>query len=304
MNELKNTVVALGTFDGVHLGHRQIINQLLQIAKSKQLKPIIVTFFPHPSHVLSPENPMKMINSIEERVQLIKSYGINDVYVQEFTKEFSSQSAFDFVENILVKELNMKTLIVGHDHSFGRNKEGNFETLQTISLKNDFEIIRVLPYYYEGELISSTLIRKLIEEGNFDRVNTFLGYNFCLFGKVVQGNQLGRKIGYNTANIVLDYSNKIIPKLGVYIVQTRINEKEYFGMMNIGYRPTVDGKTQTIEVHLFNFNQDLYFVKLEIKVLHWLREELKFEDIEALKNQLDLDKKNSMLWIKERTFDI
>ena len=299
MIESNKSVVALGTFDGVHIGHHQIIQQLLEIAKKQNLKPIIVTFFPHPSHVLNPSKPLKMINSIEERVKLIKDAGIESVYVNEFTKEFSSQSAFDFIQNILVKDLKMQTLIVGHDHSFGRNKEGNFETLKNLGENLNFNVIQVPPFYKNNVLISSTLIRETIEKGNFDLVNAYLGYPFCLFGKVVQGNQLGRKIGFNTANIILDYSNKIIPKLGVYVVKTTIDSKEYFGMMNIGFRPTVDGKTQTIEVHLFDLNQDLYFQKLKIKVLHWLRDELKFDSIEFLKKQLEKDKNDSIQWVNE-----
>lgn len=298
MNEQTPSVIALGTFDGVHLGHQEIINQLLKIANEENLKPIIVTFFPHPSHVLAPEHPLKLINSIEERVKLLKESGIESIYVQEFTKDFSNQSAKEFVENILIKDLNMKTLIVGHDHKFGRNKEGDYAFLKNLGTEKEFKVIQIKPFYYQGYLISSSLIRNLILEGDFDKANHFLGKPFCLFGKVVQGNQLGRKIGFNTANIILDYSNKIIPRLGVYVVKTYINQQKYWGMMNIGFRPTVDGKTQTIEVHLFNLNEDLYYQKLKIKVLHWLREEQKFESVEILKKQLEKDKENANNWIK------
>ena len=162
-----------------------------------------------------------------------------------------------------------------------------------------FDVIQVPPFYVHNVLISSSLIRQNIENGHFDAVNPYLGYPFCLFGKVVQGNQLGRKIGYNTANIILDYSNKIIPKKGVYVVQTDIDDQEYYGMMNIGNRPTVDGKTETIEVHLFDFDQDLYYRKLRVKVLHRLRDEYKFENIEALKNQLDQDQQDALNWIHQ-----
>ncbi len=299
LEQNQSSVIALGTFDGVHKGHHQIIDRLLEIAKNENLKPIIVTFFPHPSHVLTPEKPLKLINSIEERVQLIKNAGVESVYVQEFTQEFSNQSATDFVANVLIKELQMKFLIVGHDHSFGKNKEGNFEMLEKLGNRFDFKLVKIPPFYIENEIISSTLIRQKIEFDDFDKVNKYLGYPFCLFGKVVQGNQLGRKIGYHTANIVLDYSNKIIPKFGVYVVKTILQKHEYFGMMNIGNRPTIDGKTQTIEVHLFDFNQDLYFQKLKVKVLHWLREEIKFESVDALKTQLDKDKLDALHWIQK-----
>lgn len=300
MNKQSPSVIALGTFDGVHLGHQEIIHRLIKVAKEEHLKPIIVTFFPHPSHVLSPEHPLKLINSIEERVKLLKQSGIESVYVHEFTKDFSNISAHSFVENTLIKELNMKCLIVGYDHKFGKNKEGDYVFLKNLGFEKGYNVIQIKPFYFQGYLISSTLIRNLILEGDFDKANRFLGYPFCLYGKVVQGNQLGRKIGFNTANIILDYSNKIIPKLGVYVVKTEINKQNYWGMMNIGFRPTVDGKTQTIEVHLFDLDEDLYFQKLKIKVYHWLREEKKFDSIDVLKNQLEKDKVNANIWIQNQ----
>lgn len=291
--------MALGTFDGVHLGHQQIISQLLSIAKNEDLHPVIVTFFPHPSHILQPENPLKLINSIEERVELLQKSGVETVYVQEFNFEFSQISASDFVENILLNDLNMKHLIVGYDHRFGKNKEGNFDFLKQMGVQCGFKVTQVEPFYKDNQIISSTLIRNLIAEGNMEKVNQYLDYQFCLFGKVVQGNQLGRKIGFQTANIVLDYSNKILPKRGVYVVKSKIDNQWYFGMMNIGFRPTVDGKTQTIEVHYFNLNQDLYYQKIKVKVLHRLRDEMKFENIELLKNQLDNDKKTAINYISK-----
>lgn len=299
MHSNDNSVIALGTFDGVHLGHQKVIDRLLKVAQEKSLIPILVTFFPHPSHVLSPEKPLKLINSIEERVKLLKKQGVEVVYVQEFTKAFSQISAKKFIVDTLLNKLRMKHLIVGHDHSFGKDKEGNMALLSDISKSKDFEIERVLPFYHKGELVSSTLIRNEIKNGNIDKVNEFLGYEFCLFGKVIQGNQLGRKIGYQTANIALDYSNKIIPKHGVYIVKSKIKDNFYFGMMNIGYRPTVDGKTRTIEVHLFNFDEDLYYQKLKIKVLHRLRDEFKFDNLDGLKMQLAQDEKTALNWVSK-----
>lgn len=297
METVKKAVIALGTFDGVHLGHQHIITQLLQIAHHEGLTPIVVTFFPHPSHILHPEHPLKLINSIEERVEHLKKSGVEIVYVQEFTKSFADTTAQDFVKNVLVQELHLKHLLVGYDHSFGKNKEGNVTLLTQIGKQYGFQVSQVRPFYIDNQIISSSVIRQLIAAGNFDKVNQYLGYPFCLFGKVMQGNQLGRKIGYRTANIVLDYSNKIIPNRGVYVVKCTIEKTLYYGMMNIGFRPTVDGKTQTIEVHFFELNQDLYYQKLKVKVLHRLRDELKFDHIEALKNQLDHDKIEAKKWI-------
>ncbi len=299
MHSNENSVIALGTFDGVHLGHQKVIDRLLRVAQEKNLVPILVTFFPHPSHVLSPEKPLKLLISIEERVKMLKNQGVELVYVQEFTKAFSELSAEQFIIDTLLDRLSMKFLIVGHDHSFGKNKEGNMAMLSELSESKGFDLERITPFYHKGELVSSTLIRNELKKGNIDKANDFLGYDFCLSGKVIQGNQLGRKIGYQTANIALDYSNKIIPKEGVYIVKSKLNEQAFFGMMNIGFRPTVDGKTRTIEVHFFNFNEDLYYQKLRIIVLHRLRDEKKFENLDGLRKQLEQDEETTLNWISK-----
>ncbi len=296
--KITHSVIALGSFDGVHLGHQYLLRQLINTAEREHLRPVIVTFFPHPSHILTPEHPLKLINTIDERVELIKSHGVDTVYVQEFTKVFARLTAKDFVLNTLVKKLNMDTLILGHDHSFGRNKEGDFDYLVALGHQYGFKVQQLKPYYQNNLLINSTHLRQVIEQGAFSEVNTLLGYEFSLFGKVIQGNQLGRKIGFNTANIALDYSNKITPKKGVYIVHSKIGDRNYYGMMNIGFRPTIDGKTQTIEVHFFDLNKDLYYQKIKVCVLHRLRDEFKFDSIDALRKQLEKDKQESLDWIK------
>lgn len=292
-----HSIIALGTFDGVHLGHQYLLKQVLDLAQKEQLEPIIVTFFPHPSHVLTPQNPLKLINSIDERVKRIKSLGIENVYVQSFTKKFSQITAEDFVVNTLLKKLQMKMLLIGYDHSFGKDKEGNFEYITTLGEKYGFKVVQSNRFYHNEILINSTHIRKAINKGDFDEANDLLGYEFSLYGKVIQGNQLGRKIGFNTANIALDYSNKIIPKTGVYIVKSKIGDMLYYGMMNIGYRPTVDGKSRTIEVHFFNLDQDLYYQRIKVKILYRLRDELKFNGLIELKKQLSLDKAKALDWI-------
>ncbi len=298
MSDSKNSVIALGTFDGVHLGHQKIINQLLQEAQSLNYEPIIVTFFPHPTHVLTPKTPLKMINSIDERVDLLKLREVKQIEVKKFSKEFSKKTALEFIQEELLGKLKMKTLIVGYDHSFGKDKEGDFETLSTYGNTYGFDVKRVSALSKDDTIISSSLIRNLLLQGEIKKVNKYLGYTFCLFGAVVKGNQLGRKIGFNTANIVLDYPNKIVPKKGVYVVQSNIDNKVYYGMMNIGYRPTIDGKTQTIEVHYFNLDKNLYESKIRVKLLSRLRDEFKFDSLDALKEQLLLDKKNSLDYIK------
>jgi len=299
VSKISQSVVALGTFDGVHKGHHQIINTLLKEAQKSDATPIIVTFFPHPTHVLTPEKPLKMLNSLEERKYLLKDKGIPKIVVKEFTKEFSRKSAYDFVKEELVEKLHIKTLIVGYDHSFGKNKEGDFDALQTYGKEFGFNVVQIEAFIMDKETVSSTLIRNLLKEGQIQKANQFLDYKFCLFGKVVKGNQLGRKIGFKTANIVLDYPNKIVPKIGVYVVESIIENKVHYGMMNIGYRPTIQGKTRTIEVHYFDIEKNLYDQNLKVKVHCRLRNELKFENLEALKIQLAYDKKEAIKYLQK-----
>ncbi len=299
MKGSNKTVVALGTFDGVHLGHKKILSTLLHEAKMSGCKPIVVTFFPHPTHVLTPDKPLKMINSLDERKARLTKNGIETIVVKEFTKEFSEQSAFDFINEALIEKLNMQTLIVGFNHSFGKDKEADYSVLKQHGIKYDFNVKRVKAYSKEGVTVSSTLIRNLLLEGQIQKVNFYLDYTFCLYGVVEKGNQLGRKIGFNTANIVLDYPNKIVPKYGVYVVKSVIDEKMYYGMMNIGNRPTIEGKTRTIEVHYFNLKKDLYERNVRVDLLCRLRDEFKFSSIDALKEQLQIDKENAVQFIEK-----
>lgn len=297
MSKKSKSVIALGTFDGVHLGHQKIIDELLQEAKKSQLTPIVVTFFPHPTHVLTPDKPLKMINSIDERVELLKEKGIATIVVKEFTKDFAKKSAFDFIQEELLMNLNMKMLIVGYDHSFGKNKEGDYLALKQYGDQLGFTVKRVFAIKKKEVIVSSSLIRDFLLEGEIQKVNRYLDYSFCLFGKVVKGNQLGRKIGFQTANIILDYPNKIVPKIGVYVAKSNIGGENHYGMMNIGYRPTINGTTRTIEVHYFDLNKDLYDTKMRVKLLYRLRDEFKFDSIEDLKNQLKIDKKKALAYI-------
>lgn len=298
MSKKQKSVIALGTFDGVHLGHQKIIQALLNEAKKIDATPIIVTFFPHPTHVLTPDRPLKMINSINERVALLKDKGIETVVVKEFTKEFSKTTALELIQKDLLIEHQMQTLLVGYDHSFGKNKEGDYETLTNYGERLHFSVKQVSAFEKDKLAISSTLIRNLLLEGNIIKANQYLDYTFCLYGKVVKGNQLGRRIGFNTANIDLDYPNKIVPKLGVYVVQSTIDAKDYFGMMNIGYRPTINGTTRTIEVHYFNFDANLYDKEIRVKLLHRIRDEFKFDSIDELKKQLKKDRLYSLAYLK------
>ncbi len=298
MKSNPKSIVSIGTFDGVHLGHQKIIKNLLGKAAERGLVPVVVTFFPHPTHILTPEKPLKMLNSIDERVELLKKQGVQKVVVETFTREFAGQSAWDFIQNRLLNDLQMQSLVVGYDHGFGKGKEADYPALKAYGAANAFEVFSVEALKKDGQIVSSTRIRNLLQEGNLSEANALLSYPYCLYGKVVKGNQLGRKIGFQTANIVLDYPNKMVPKRGVYIVKSTIDKTLYYGMMNIGFRPTVDGKKRTIEVHYFNMNRDLYDRRVKVKILKRIRDEMKFDSVEQLKMQLKKDKLQAVKFIE------
>ncbi len=292
-----STFVTIGTFDGVHLGHQKVIKSLIRKAKKQHADAVLLTFFPHPRMVLQNDHDIKLINTIEERIKLLEKTGLEILVIHEFSKAFAKQSALDFVRNILVSKLNISKLIIGYDHHFGKNREGNFEQLKEYGHTYDFKVKKTAQQNFKKIAISSTKIRKAIENGNVEIANNFLGYCFMLSGEVVKGKNLGEKIGFPTANLYIKESYKLIPKTGAYVVKSEIDNKQIFGMMNIGYRPTVSGKHQTIEIHFFNFKNDLYGKNIQVDVLHFLRDEQKFESVEELKNQLFKDQQNSLLFI-------
>ena len=292
------TFVTIGTFDGVHIGHQKVIKRLVKDAKKNEATSVLLTFFPHPRMVLQKDIGIKLINTIEEKTSLLESLGLDVLIIQEFTQEFSENSALDFVRNILVNALNVSKLIIGYDHHFGKNREGNFEELKEFSYTYGFNIKKIKKQDISDIAVSSTKIRLAIESGAIEKANSYLNYTFPLTGIVEKGKSLGKQIGFPTANIKIEEQYKLIPKTGVYIVKSILNDTNVFGMMNIGYRPTVGGKHQTIETHFFNYNENLYGKKLKIEVLKQLRDEEKFESIDDLKLQLQKDKVNSLTFIK------
>ncbi|KGL62385.1 bifunctional riboflavin kinase/FAD synthetase [Polaribacter sp. Hel1_85] len=294
----EKTYVTIGTFDGVHFGHQKIIEKLVLEAKKANKKSVLLTFFPHPRMVLQKDNSLELINTIEERAELLKKTGLDYLIIHPFSKEFSRMTALEFVRDILVNQLNISKLIIGYDHHFGKNREGNIVQLTEYSHLYDFTVEEIPAQDIDDVSVSSTKIRRALSEGNLKTANNYLGYNFMLTGNVVNGKQLGGKIGYPTANIDIKESYKLIPKTGVYVVKSIINTTEVFGMMNIGNRPTVDGSYQTIEVHFFDFNQDLYNQNLTIELLYFLRDEEKFSAIEALIEQLKKDEQTARNYIK------
>jgi riboflavin kinase/FMN adenylyltransferase len=283
------TYITIGTFDGVHFGHQKIIEKLVQEAKKTNKKSVLLTFFPHPRMVLQKDASLKLINTIEERATLLEKTGLDYLIIHPFNKAFSRMSALEFVRDILVNQLNISKLIIGYDHHFGKNREGNITQLTEYSHLYDFKVEEIPAQDIDSVSVSSTKVRRALTAGNLKTANNYLGYNFMLNGTVVNGKKLGGTIGYPTANIDIKETYKLIPKTGVYVVQSAIDKKIIYGMMNIGNRPTVNGNHQTIEVHFFDFNQDLYHQKLNIELIYFLRDEEKFDTIDSLVHQLKKD---------------
>lgn len=287
---LSNSVVTIGTFDGVHVGHKKIINRLVNIAKEEKLQAIVLTFFPHPRMVVQKDTSIKMINTIDEKADLLESEGIDHLVVKKFTKEFSRLSAQEYVRDILVNTLHVKHIIIGYDHHFGRNRTANIDDLKAFGDIYDFKVTEISAQDINEVTVSSTKIRKALIEGDIKAANAFLGYSFMLTGTVIKGKGLGKTIGFPTANIKIEESYKLIPKKGVYVVKTQINKNTtLYGMMNIGNNPTVNGTTQSIEVNFFDFSKSIYGTQVRIEILERLRDEQKFDSIEDLKTQLGLD---------------
>ena len=289
----EKTYVTIGTFDGVHFGHQKIIEKLVLEAKKANRKSVLLTFFPHPRMVLQEDNSLELINTIEERTHLLEKIGLDYLIIHPFSVEFSRMSALAFVRDLLVNQLNISKLIIGYDHHFGKNREGNIVQLTEYSHLYEFTVEEIPAQDIDDVSVSSTKIRTALAKGNLHTANNYLGYPFMLSGTVVNGKQLGGKIGYPTANINIKETYKLIPKTGVYIVSSKIQGFNIYGMMNIGNRPTVGGNHQTIEVHFFDFNANLYQQQLTIELLYFLRDEQKFDSIEHLILQLKKDEQTA-----------
>jgi len=294
----EKTFVTIGTFDGVHYGHQKIIEKLVYDAKKAGKKSVLLTFFPHPRMVLQKDSNIELINTIEEKKLLLQKTGLDYLIIHPFSKEFSRMTALEFVRDLLVNQLNISKLIIGYDHHFGKNREGNIVQLTEYSHLYDFTVEEIPAQDINDVSVSSTKIRRALHAGNLKTANNYLGYHFMLNGNVVNGKQLGGKIGYPTANIDVKENYKLIPKTGVYVVKSIIDQKIVFGMMNIGNRPTVGGNHQTIEVHFFDFNQDLYGKNLTIELIYFLRDENKFDSIDALIHQIKNDEEIARDYIK------
>ena len=292
-----STAITIGTFDGVHIGHQQILKRLIDNSKNANLSSVLLTFFPHPRMVLQKESNIKLLNTLDEKIEILESLGLDYLIVSPFTKEFSRLSAVEFVRDILVNQLKTKKVVIGYDHRFGRNRNADINDLITYGNTLDFTVDEITAQEVDEVSVSSTKIRMALEQADITTANKYLGYAFMLTGIIKKGKSLGRKLAFPTANLKIAETYKLIPKNGSYVVQSKIDGKSYYGMMNIGFNPTVNGKEKSIEVHFFNFNQDIYERKIKVELLHFLRDEQKFDSIETLKKQLEKDKKNALALI-------
>ncbi len=302
-----STVITIGTFDGVHIGHRKILERLSKSANELGLKSTVLTFFPHPRMVLQKDADIKLLNTIDEKAKILGQSGLDFLIVHPFTKEFSRLSATEFVRDILVNSLCAKKIIIGYDHRFGRNRNANITDLIAFGNTLDFEVEEISAQEIDDVSVSSTKIRRALEEGDIQTANKFLGYNYMLTGIVTRGKGIGRQLNFPTANLHIAEPYKLIPKNGSYVIQSTIDNTIVHGMMNIGYNPTVNNeqdlptiRKESIEVHFFDFDEDLYECRLQIDILDRLRDERKFESVEALKEQLAKDRQKSLSIIAKK----
>jgi len=292
------SVVTIGTFDGVHIGHKEILNQLVKTAQENDLDSVILTFFPHPRMVLQKESGIKLINTIDERKNLLAEAGLDHLIIHEFTKEFSRLTALEFVRDILVNQLHAKKIIIGYDHRFGRNRAATIDDLKEFGATFDFEVIEIGAQQLNEVSVSSTKIRKAIEEGDCKTAHLYLGYPFMLTGNVVKGKSLGKTLNFPTANLSIKEEYKILPKIGVYVVQAIISNKKVFGITNIGTNPTVGGIHKSIETFFLDFNEDLYDLELKIEFLTRIRDEINFGSVGELKKAIQEDEKFAREYLK------
>lgn len=292
------SAVTIGTFDGVHLGHRAILERLVKTATDENLDSVLLTFFPHPRMVLQKDVQLKLINTIDERKELIKKTGLDQLVIHPFTKEFSRLTALQFVRDILVNCLNVKKIIIGYDHRFGRNRNATIEDLKEFGITYDFEVIEITAQELNEVAISSSKIRKALENGHIKTANSYLGYLFMLNGTIVKGKGIGKTLDFPTANLQVEENYKIIPKNGVYVVQSNISGERVFGITNIGTNPTFGGSVKTIETYFLDFNEILYDKFLKLEFLKRIRDEVNFETSDNLKEAIKKDESFAREYIK------
>ena len=291
-NSTDYTILTIGTFDGVHLGHQKVLERLTKEAKNNNLKSTVLTFFPHPRTVLNPNKPLKLINSVNERTDLLSKSKIDNLIIHPFDKSFSELDPEKYVLEILVTKLKAKIILIGYDHKFGKNRTADINDLKMYGEKYGFKVIEIKAEEISNIAISSTKIRKAISEGDISTAKEYLGYDVSLSGKIVHGKSIGRTIGFPTANVEVNEGYKLLPKNGVYLIQSIINKKQVFGMMNIGVKPTLIESSKTIEINFFDFEGNLYDRNIRVDIKQFIRDEIKFDSLELLKSQIQKDKIN------------
>jgi len=292
-----SSILTIGTFDGVHIGHRRILDQLINNGKEYGLRSTVLTFFPHPRMVLQQDSGLKLLNTLEEKIAILEETGLDCLVIHPFSKEFSRLTAEEFVRDHLVEELQAKKIIIGYDHRFGRNRNADINDLIAFGEMLEFEVVEIPVQEINEVSVSSTKIRTALVEGDIETANAYLGYDYMLSGSIQKGKGLGRQLNFPTANLHIHEHYKLIPKNGAYVVYAHIEGALIYGMMNIGFNPTVEGKKRSIEIHFFELEKDLYELPIRVHVLHRLRDEEKFESLEALQQQLNKDKTKALAYI-------
>lgn len=297
MPPIRNAVVTIGTFDGVHEGHRKILAQLKDEARHVAGESVLITFHPHPRKVLAPASgnrkPIQLINTPEEKIELLKREGLDHVVIVPFTKEFSNQSADAYVTDFLIGKFHPHTVIIGYDHRFGHDRKGDYRLLEDYAARMQFFLKEIPEHVINSITVSSTRIREAIRSGDMQTANELLGYDFFFGGEVINGNRLGRTLGYPTANLGVNEEEKLVPGDGIYAVEAEVEGKRLKGMMSIGYRPTIGDNKRMLEVNVFDFDEDIYGKIMRVYVKAWMRPEMKFDGLEALKEQLAKDELNA-----------
>ena len=289
LEKLQNAVVTSGTFDGVHFGHQKILKRVVEVAKLSKGESVVITFWPHPRFIINPEDSFKLLNSFEEKAERIEKFGIDHLVKISFTREFSELSSLDFIQKILIDALGTKHLVIGYDHRFGKNREGGFDYLKEKQGSLGFRIEEIPKQDIDEIAVSSTKIRNALDNGELNLVSKYLTYNYSLTGIIVKGDQIGRTLGYPTANVKVLFSEKLIPGKGIYATKVLLRNIEYPSVTSIGIRPTFDGKDLRIEVHIFDFDRNIYGEEIKLEFVEYLRDEMKFEDANQLIDQMKKD---------------
>jgi riboflavin kinase/FMN adenylyltransferase len=296
----KKTIITIGTFDGVHVGHKKIIDRVVSNASECDCESLILTFFPHPRMVLHGQDGIKLLNTLDEKKVLLENAGLQNLIIHPFDEAFSKLTAKEFVKSVLVDHLNVQKIIIGHDHRFGRNRDAGIDDLIVFGKTFGFEVEQIPAEEIDAVSVSSTKIRNALSEGQMELANSFLGYDYFLTGTVILGKKLGRTIGFPTANIEISEEYKLIPKNGVYVVQAHVGGGLVYGMMNIGHNPTTGWEKLAIEVHFFDFDRDIYGEPITVSILHHLRAEQKFDSLSALKEAIMQDQSNAVAFLNRK----